>query len=106
MNAQLQRRALHLAIIPCHSNTHIELFILDVYLWFLYVLNVKHRNTNKPANTLYYPLTQRQISLYVAHVCVCCEHALENCGFVCVMLVNAQLQHKAIKRSISGHVKN
>lgn len=48
MNAQLQRRALHLAIIPCHSNTHIEPFILDVYLWFFYVLNVKHRNTNKP----------------------------------------------------------
>lgn len=38
-------------------------------------------------------------------VYVCCEHTLENCGFVCVMLVNAQLQHKAIKRSISGHVK-
>lgn len=54
---------------------------------------------------LCYPLTQRQICYQVAHVCLCCERTLENCGFVCVMLVNAQLQCKAIKHSISGHVK-
>lgn len=36
-------------------------------------------------------------------VCLCCEHDLVNCGFVCVMLVNEQLQYKAIKHVISGH---
>lgn len=43
--------------------------------------------------------------MLIGCTCVCSEGTLEKWFCLCVMFVNAQLQYKAIKRSISGHVE-